>query len=113
MPAGSDFARCVRSGLHLWNDDLKRAHDIAQEIKTSTGGYWHGIMHRREGDFGNAKYWFDRVGEHPVHSLIRKSFATWDPFEFVDACAKGEDERLRRIQLTEIELLFEFCQKSR
>jgi len=59
-------ALAVKAGLHLWNGSLDRSHTIAQDIETATGSYWHGIMHRMEGDYGNAKYWFRLVGSHPA-----------------------------------------------
>ncbi len=58
-------AACL-SGLWLLHDFLDESHTISQSITTPTGSYWHGIMHRREPDYANAKYWFRRVGEHPV-----------------------------------------------
>ena len=59
-------ALALKAGLHLWNGSLDRSHTIAQDIETATGSYWHGIMHRMEGDYGNAKYWFRLVGSHPA-----------------------------------------------
>jgi hypothetical protein len=61
----------LKSALHLWNDNLNRAHEIAQEIGTATGSYLHGLMHRREPDYGNSRYWFRRVGEHPHFPGVR------------------------------------------
>lgn len=43
-----------------------RSHTVSQGIEGTTGSYWHGIMHRREGDFSNSHYWFNKVGGHPV-----------------------------------------------
>ena len=61
-----DMAACCLSALWLRNDFLDESHQISQSIETATGSYWHGIMHRREPDFSNAKYWFRRVGSHPI-----------------------------------------------
>ncbi len=60
------LARCCIAGLWLLHDFLDESHAISQQIPTSTGSYWHAIMHRREGDFSNAKYWFRRVADHPI-----------------------------------------------
>jgi len=112
--AGDDpDARAVVSGLILWNGNLDRSHAISQGIANATGSYWHGIMHRMEGDYWNAKYWFRRVGRHPAMErlwdaageklaafragdgpgaseadrlILRLAAAgAWDPFLFVDA----------------------------
>jgi hypothetical protein len=57
----------LMAGLHLRNDSLDRSHAYAQEIEDDpTGGYWHGIIHRMEGDYWNANYWFSQAGRHPV-----------------------------------------------
>src|SRR4051812_18805083 len=58
-------ARACLAALHLWFDDLDGSHRISQDLPTPEGSAWHGIMHRREGDFWNSKYWFRRVGSHP------------------------------------------------
>ena len=62
----------VQSGLLLWNDALDASHIISQSIESRTGSYWHGIMHRREPDYSNAKYWFRRVGVHPTYPVLRE-----------------------------------------
>ena len=79
-----------RSGLWLAAGDLDRSHSISQDIGSAEGSFWHAIMHRREGDFSNAKYWFGKVGQHPVLAqLAQLSEGTYaDPFDFVDACAR-------------------------
>ena len=50
----------VKAGLLLYIDDIHGAHTISQELETELGSLWHGIVHRREGDFSNARYWFRR-----------------------------------------------------
>jgi hypothetical protein len=69
-PDGIQSAQAWKAALHLWNDSLDAAHELVQELETPTGSALHGIMHRRESDFDNAKYWFHRAGDHPAfHSL--------------------------------------------
>ena len=81
-----DDAMLVKSALYLKHGFLDQSHKISQKVETSEGSYWHAIMHRKEGDFSNSKYWYRRVGQHPIFS---KMGSQWDPFQFVDKCAKG------------------------
>lgn len=115
--ADASMAAAVVSGVWLLHDFLDESHDVSQGIDTPTGSYWHGIMHRREGDYSNAKYWFRRTGDHPVFAEVAAAatelgWADWDPHGFVDACqqASAEDERMlcRRVQQLEWELLFDY-----
>jgi hypothetical protein len=134
-----DSARCCLSGLWLLHDFLDESHAISQEIETTDGSYWHGIMHRREPDYGNAKYWFRRVGQHPVFEPLATAARklavaakietprdmeflvqqeSWDPYRFIDLCEalasrQSTDENAellaRRIARAEWDLLFEHC----
>ena len=58
------------AGLWLLAGELDLSHNVSQSCDSQEGSFWHGIMHRREGDFGNSKYWFRRVGRHPVHQRL-------------------------------------------
>jgi len=64
------YGWALKAGLHLWNESLDRSHTISQEITNATGSYWHALMHRMEGDYSNAKYWFQDVGHHPIFTRL-------------------------------------------
>lgn len=88
------------SGLWLVAGDIDQSHSISQDLPSSEGSFLHGIMHRREGDFGNAKYWFRRVGKHPVfEQLSRETDGHYgDPLDFVDQCERASGEQIERCQ---------------
>ncbi|MFD0698597.1 hypothetical protein ACFQZT_31470 [Paenibacillus sp. GCM10027628] len=64
------YGMAIKAGLFLLNESLDKSHDIAQEITNASGSYWHALMHRMEGDYSNAKYWFNDVGPHPIFSNL-------------------------------------------
>ncbi len=72
---------CVESGLLLLWDFLDDSHEISQTMEGKgsprTADYWHGIMHRREPDAGNASYWFRRVGSHPAFDHLGGQLIAW------------------------------------
>ncbi|HZB93853.1 MAG TPA: hypothetical protein VE397_20560 [Stellaceae bacterium] len=54
----------------LWWDakgDWQKAHECAQARDDGQGAWVHAYLHRREGDAGNAAYWYRRAGK-PVPS---------------------------------------------
>lgn len=96
------------AGLWLYIDELDRSHRISQGIEDATGSFWHGIMHRREGDFGNSRYWFHRVGKHPAMKLI----PGYNPHRFIDeveARHAKSPEALVELQRKEWAALFAWC----
>ncbi len=72
---------CVTAGILLLWDQLSESHEISQTMEGcgthKTADYWHGIMHRREPDAGNAAYWFRRVGLHPAMTLLAANLDRW------------------------------------
>ena len=49
----------------LWQDahgHWERAHALCQEAKSREGDWVHAYLHRKEGDEGNAGYWYSRAG---------------------------------------------------
>lgn len=115
----------VRGGLLYAVDGIHEAHTIFQDAKGDLGSYWHGMMHRREGDFDNARYWFRRSGVLPVFSEMHRAASgtsavqarqsNWDPYLFTGECEQarfGETESLKELvalQRIEFEVLFDYC----
>jgi hypothetical protein len=87
----------LRGGLWLLHDFMDEAHRIVQDVETKGGSYWHGIVHRREPDAGNAAYWFGRVGEHPIfEELGRDAQAIGDGIAALGRLVEGGRFRPRR-----------------
>jgi hypothetical protein len=130
-------AALMLSGLWLWHDWLDSSHTISQRFSSATGSFWHAIMHRREGDFSNSKYWYARCREHPVlgaiapfagdvvnpqpadKMLFRMTRNGWDPDSFVDLVEavhdRPDDPRHKTaimLQRLEWRLLFDHCTRT-
>ena len=59
-PAGVGGA--VAALWHDARDDWEAAHNAAQDDKSKAGSWVHAYLHRKEGDEGNAGYWYARAG---------------------------------------------------
>ena len=115
-----DLGQLVLAGLHQKNDDLEAAHALCVEAGRDSdlpeASYWHGMVHRREGDFEGARRWFrkttnlevlpgicgstvvllQRVMQMPEYGSARElalrlmqqlhSEGTWDPCHFLGLC---------------------------
>jgi hypothetical protein len=96
--AQADYASAVKAGLHLWNESLDKSHDLSQHIENTAGSYWHGIMHRMEGDYSNAKYWFRLVGTHsvfvPLQQQAKLMYNRFEPHSIISSSLKGQLEKL-------------------
>jgi hypothetical protein len=98
----------LEAGLWLYVDELDRSHRVSQGIKTPTGSFWHGIMHRREGEFGNSHYWMHLTGLHPAMATI----TGYDPHGFIDEVSARHRENpahLVELQREEWKSLFAWC----
>jgi len=64
----------------LWHDargDWDAAHVCAQEDESRDGSWVHAYLHRKEGDIGNAGYWYARAGR-PVPKRGVTLEAEWE-----------------------------------
>jgi len=115
------------AGLYLYFSCADEAHEVAQSVETPDGSYWDAIVHRQEPDASNARYWFQRVGKHPVFVPLLEQARkigwaptkTWDPSAFIDLCetaSRQHGSELERvaleIQRAEWQLLFDHCARS-
>lgn len=127
-----DTALRLRATALLYHDHHDPAHDIVQDLGDVEAAIIHAILHRREPDYWNARYWFRRFDAHPVYlalgrrvkGLARSPEQTelanaltlpgaFDPFAFVDWCEAVERKPgldpavlwLREVQHAEFEEL--------
>jgi hypothetical protein len=62
-----DVALPLRALWHDGRGEWETAHTVAQDIDNPTGAWIHAYLHRKEGDLGNAAYWYGRANQ-PVAS---------------------------------------------
>ena len=84
--------KAAMAGLYLYFGCWNEAHEVAQNVGTPEGSYWHAIVHRQEPDAGNSAYWFRQVRAHPIFPALAKvaGVEKWDPLEFIRQCERGE-----------------------
>ena len=62
--AAADAEQFSGALLALWWDgqgDWRKAHEIAQDVQGADGAWVHAYLHRKEGDVGNAAYWYGQA----------------------------------------------------
>ena len=62
----------------LWWDakgDWKRAHAQVDDLETKDAMAVHAYLHRKEGDAGNAGYWYRRAGTAPERGPLETEWA--------------------------------------
>lgn len=65
--------------LALWYDakgDWGKSHEIVQDIDNKEAALIHAYLHRKEGDIGNADYWYHRAGTKRTHLSIEDEWVT-------------------------------------
>lgn len=64
--------------LALWWDaegNWQTAHEIAQEVHGAEGAWVHAYLHRKQGEVGNAAYWYQKAGKTEASGDLR---AEWE-----------------------------------
>ena len=107
----------LEAAFHILNNDLPSAHFLARHMQAAPayeGMCLHGILHRIEGDYDNARAWYRNVSSSDV---FRKNWATEeDGLEFIGkveafAKAKGTEGKadLEKESLREIKTVVDWC----
>ena len=65
--------RAVWHGLH---GEREAAHQIAQEDTSAEGAWVHAWLHRMEGDFANANYWYRHAQRDVAEGDLREEGTT-------------------------------------
>jgi hypothetical protein len=71
----------------LWHDargNWDEAHRVAQDIDDASAAWVHAYLHRKEGDAGNAAYWYQRAGKPVSRESLEQE---WD--QIVSALLEG------------------------
>lgn len=61
----------------LWHDargDWDAAHRVAQDVDDEAGAWVHVYLHRKEGDEGNAAYWYGRAGQPIARDTLEQEW---------------------------------------
>src|SRR2546425_11824991 len=69
-----DVAPLLRALWHDARGDWERAHTIAQDIESKDAAWVHAYLHRKEGDLGNAGYWYGRAGKAEFQGALENEW---------------------------------------
>ena len=61
----------------LWHDargDWDTAHRVAQDVDDAQGAWVHAYLHRKEGDEGNAAYWYGRARQPIAQDTLEQEW---------------------------------------
>ncbi|KAL9028400.1 MAG: hypothetical protein Q9196_003224, partial [Gyalolechia fulgens] len=63
----------LETAFHLLNADLPSAHFLVRHMQSPPayeGMFLHGILHRIEGDYDNARAWYDNIKDSDVFTSV-------------------------------------------
>ena len=114
----------LESALHILNVDLPSAHFLVRHMQSSPAYeamFLHGILHRIEGDYDNARAWYSDVKDSDIFESVWDSEAkASNLIDDIEKARKGsKDEKaaldmseLGRRSLGEILRVIAFCEKK-
>ena len=63
----------------LWYDakgEWDKAHTLIQDVDNRNASWIHAYLHRKEGDTGNADYWYRRAGKKRPSVSLKEEWET-------------------------------------
>lgn len=69
------FSAALRALARDARGDWNGAHELAQEEPGRDGAWVHAYLHRKQGDLGNAGYWYARAGRPAFKGPLEEE---WD-----------------------------------
>ncbi|MDQ1309729.1 MAG: hypothetical protein QG601_998 [Pseudomonadota bacterium] len=73
--APAELSPALRAMWEDGRDNWNAAHAMAQNIHDRTGAWIHAYLHRKEGDLGNAGYWYGKAGQPVAHDGLDEEWA--------------------------------------
>lgn len=114
----------LRGALFYFHNALEDARREFNNGEGEIAAYWHGMVHRRQADFENARHWMRRAGELPMFQEMQSRAGDasphmtrqpgWDPFLFATLCEQfkyGETAykaEIIHLQKVEFAVLFDY-----
>ncbi|KAL8920791.1 MAG: hypothetical protein Q9172_004331 [Xanthocarpia lactea] len=110
----------LETAFHILNNDLPSAHFLVRHMQSPPayeGMFLHGILHRIEGDYDNARAWYGNVSESEVFKHTWPG-GTDDAFNLISRVeilkkdGKGNKMELGKESFDEIKRVVEWCRKQ-
>jgi hypothetical protein len=115
----------IEAALHLFNDDLVSAHFLVRHMQAAPqyeSMMFHGILHRIEGDYENARAWYRDVKDSEVFLAVWGNGGIDKVMDFVGRIeilrkeTKHKDfsevHQLEDESKRELKTVLEFCEKK-
>ncbi|KAG7004242.1 hypothetical protein G7Y79_00026g058260 [Physcia stellaris] len=115
----------LEAALHILNGDLPAAHFLVRHMQAEPaveGMFLHGILHRVEGDYENARAWYGNVSSSEVFASAWPGDSGLDDardfIAKIETLRKGDrsqrdlidEEALEKLSRREIEAVVRFCE---
>ena len=109
----------LEAAFHILNADLPSAHFLVRHMQAAPayeGMYLHGILHRIEGDYDNARAWYKNVASSDIFNSSWSSqedgLGFIDKVETLNERKEGDKEALGQESVEEIKRAIAFCAKK-